>query len=84
MLGLEVFVAVDGNVDPLREQCIFDFLGKKPFAFEFFKRLHLFTVPLGGEHDNLGGATRGGDQVAHMVRLPQGEVTAPRADAEMG
>ena len=82
--GLQVLVAVDGEVDRLVEQGLLDFLGEKPFAFEFFERLDLLPVTLRGEDVDVAGAPARFDEVPYVVGLLAGEIAAAGADSEVG
>src|SRR5829696_2586507 len=77
---------MDREVDPARQQSLFDFLGEKTLTPGFRQRPVLDHVA--GRADRLDGdvfgidTVRSGDAVTHRPRLGQRQRTAARADAQ--
>jgi hypothetical protein len=81
--GGHVLAAVDGEVDVVAEQRVFDFLHEEPLASCFGKRSLLQLIP-GGLDDDDAARRRAvrRQSFGNRIGLPQRELAAASADAE--
>ena len=76
-------MGVDGDVDLAGQQRVFEFLGEDALAAEGGQGPGLVQVALGLDDDDLGRHPRaGGQEVADVMGLPEGEVAAAGAQAD--
>ena len=85
--GGEVFERVDGEIDAAGGERFFDFLDEDALAVETRGRDEagvLHAVAGGADDFDFDGVARGAEEGGDVVGLPEGELRAPGADADLG
>ena len=80
--GRHVFHAVDGQIDALLEQRVFQFLGENSLAADFAQRALPVAISRGADDDEFGGRSVPRQSGAHVFRLPASERAASRANPQ--